>query len=52
MEITSAGGLSMGIDKEDFFNGYSTPVNREVMRIYKDLDMVGQLGSGMPRILS
>ncbi len=52
LEITSAGGLSMGMNKEDFFQGYSNPVNREIMRIYKDLDMVEQLGSGMPRILS
>lgn len=42
----------MGIDKDTFFKGYSNPVNREIMRIYKDLDMVEQLGSGMPRILS
>ncbi len=48
LEITSAGGLH----KKDFFEGYSTPVNREIMRIYKDLDMVEQLGSGMPRILA
>ena len=52
LEITSAAGAFMGINKEDFFKGYSNPVNREVMRIYKDLDMVEQLGSGMPRILS
>ncbi|WP_428357397.1 RNA-binding domain-containing protein [Methyloprofundus sp.] len=52
LEITSANGLSTGIDNEDFFKGFSIPVNREIMRIYKDLDMVEQLGSGMPRILS
>lgn len=52
LEITSAGGLQTGVNKNDFFKGYSTPVNREIMRIYKDLDMVEQLGSGMPRILA
>ena len=52
LEITSAGGLFMGINQEEFFKGYSNPVNREIMRIYKDLDMLEQLGSGMPRILS
>ncbi|MCK4840952.1 MAG: winged helix-turn-helix transcriptional regulator, partial [Methylococcales bacterium] len=52
LEITSAGGQQAGINKKDFFKGYSTPVNREIMRIYKDLDMVEQLGSGMPRILA
>jgi len=52
LEITSAGGQYAGINKKDFFKGYSTPVNREIMRIYKDLDMVEQLGSGLPRILA
>ena len=52
LEITSAGGQLAGINKKGFFKGYSTPVNREIMRIYKDLDMVEQLGSGLPRILA
>ena len=51
LEITSAGGLSFGLDKETFFDGYSVPVNREIMRVFKDLGMVEQLGSGLPRIL-
>jgi len=52
LEITSAGGLSVIKNEEHFFQGYSTPVNREIMRIYKDLEMVEHLGSGMNRILS
>ena len=52
LEITSAGGLSVIKNKEHFFQGYSSPINRQIMRIYKDLDMVEQLGSGMNRILS
>jgi len=52
LEITSAGGLSVIKNKEKFFKGYSNPINREIMRIYKDLNMVEQLGSGMNRILS
>jgi predicted HTH transcriptional regulator len=52
LEITSAGGQFAGVNKKNFFKGYSTPVNREIMRIYKDLDMVEQLGSGLPRILA
>lgn len=35
----------------DFFDGLSLPRNKELMRIYKDLGMVEQLGSGVPRIL-
>lgn len=50
LEITSAGGLSNGLDPDEFFKGYSIPVNKELMRIYKDLDMVERLGSGAPRI--
>ncbi len=35
----------------EFFEGYSIPRNKELMRVYKDLEMVEQLGSGIPRIL-
>ena len=52
LEISSSGGLSVIKNKEKFFKSYSNPINREIMRIYKDLDMVEQLGSGMNRILS
>ena len=51
MEITNYGGLVEGLSKEDFFNCCSMPRNRELMRIFHDLDMVEQLGSGMRRIL-
>ena len=51
LEITSAGGLSLDLDQKSFFEGYSVPVNRELMRVFKDLGMVEQLGSGLPRIL-
>ncbi len=39
------------LSQEEFFEGYSLPRNKEIMRIFKDLDMVEYLGSGMPRIL-
>ena len=51
LEITSAGGLPSGFDEEEFFMGYSVPQNKELMRVFRDLDMVEQLGSGVPRIL-
>ena len=51
LEITSYGGLFEGMRQEDFFEGLSLPRNKELMRIYKDLEMVEQLGSGVPRIL-
>jgi len=51
LEITSAGGLPYGVTEEDFFNGYSSPRNKEIMRVFRDLEIVEQLGSGIPRIL-
>lgn len=36
---------------DDFFEGYSKPINRELMRVYKDLEMVEHLGSGLDRII-
>lgn len=52
IEITSAGGLPEGLSEEEFFEGFSVPRNKELMRIYKDVDLVEQLGSGVPRILA
>jgi ATP-dependent DNA helicase RecG len=51
IEITSAGGLPDGLSQKEFFLGFSVPRNKELMRIFKDLGMVEQLGSGVPRIL-
>jgi len=49
--ITSAGSLPENLSIEEFFSGYSIPRNKELMRIFKDLELVEQLGSGIPRIL-
>lgn len=51
IEITSAGGLPEGLSKEEFFEGFSEPRNKELMRVFKDLGMLEQLGSGVPRIM-
>jgi len=51
IEITSTGGMSTIKNLEDFFEGYSKPINREIMRVYKDLELVEHLGSGLNRIL-
>ncbi len=50
-EITSTGGLPEGLSQIEFFEGFSVPRNKELMRVFKDLGMIEQLGSGMPRIL-
>jgi predicted HTH transcriptional regulator len=39
------------VSEEDFFNGYSSPRNKEIIRVFRDLEIVEQLGSGVPRIL-
>jgi len=51
LAITSYGGLVHGLNKEEFFAGRSMPRNRELMRVYRDLRLVEQLGSGIHRIL-
>lgn len=51
IEITSAGSLPEGLIQDDFFEGVSIPRNKELMRVFKDLELVEQLGSGVPRIL-
>jgi predicted HTH transcriptional regulator len=50
--ITSTGGLVEGLSQEDFFNGRSMLRNRELMRVFKDVELVEGLGSGMRRILA
>lgn len=50
-EITSSGGLPSGLSQTEFFEGYSVPRNKKIMRVFKDLRLVEQLGSGVPRIL-
>ena len=51
LELTSHGGLPEGLSEDMLFKGVSRPRNREIMRIFHDVDMVEQLGSGMNRIL-
>lgn len=51
LEITSAGRLPESLTKEEFFGGVSIPRNKELMRIYRDVELVESLGSGIPRIL-
>lgn len=51
IDITSVGTLPEGLREEDCFNGVSIPKNRELMRVFRDLELVEKLGSGVPRIL-
>ena len=49
--VTSYGGLVKGLSREEFFKGCSMVRNRELMRVFRDLELVEQLGSGMKRIM-
>lgn len=49
--ISSTGGLPLNVTKEDFLKGFSAPTHPELMRIFKDLKLVEQLGTGIIRIL-
>lgn len=51
LEITSIGKIPEGLSKDDFFNGVSMPRNKELMRVFRDVEMVEALGSGMLRIM-
>jgi len=50
-EVTSYGGLPQGLSQEEFFEGISIPRSKELMRVFRDMELVEQLGSGVPRIL-
>lgn len=50
IELTSACALPEGLTQAEFFEGYSLPRNKELMRVFRDLEMVEHLGSGLPRI--
>jgi ATP-dependent DNA helicase RecG len=51
LEIVSTGGLPIGLPEDEFFRGRSHPRNRELMRIFSDMELCEQLGSGMKKIL-
>lgn len=51
ISIVSTGGLPYNATKEDFYKGHSKPVHPELMRIFKDLDLVENMGTGIRKIL-
>lgn len=52
IEVVSSGGLPQGLSKEEFFKGRSLPRNKELMRIFSDMELSEQLGSGMKKIMT
>jgi len=51
VEITSSGGLPLGLTREEFFDGVSHPRNHELMRVFLNMGLCEQLGSGMKKIM-
>ena len=51
LNYREGGILYIGIDKEGRVVGVSNPRNKELMRVFRDVDMVEALGSGMLRVL-
>jgi len=51
VEITSSGGLPLSLTKEEFFSGVSHPRNHELMRVFLNMGLCEQLGSGMKKIM-
>lgn len=51
MEISSYGGLPADVTPDDFFNGYSLPVNPQLIRVFRDLGLAESLGTGIRRVL-
>jgi predicted HTH transcriptional regulator len=44
------GGLPMGITQDEFFDGASRPRNPGIMRIFRDIELVEQLGTGLKKL--
>lgn len=51
LEILSSGSLPSGLTQEEFFSGVSKPRNKELMRVFCDVDLGESLGSGMASIM-
>lgn len=49
--ISSNGGIQSSTTKAEFLEGYSLPKNKELMKVFNDLDLVEQMGTGIIRIL-
>lgn len=51
IEITSAGGLPQELSQEEFLEGVTAPRNKELIRVFKDVELIENIGSGVLRIL-
>ena len=51
IEIISTGGLPVDYSEEDFYQGISNPINKQLQKIMGQLGLVEQTGHGVPEIL-
>jgi len=49
--ISSNGGIQEGVSQEEFLEGFSNLRNPELMRVFRELNFVEQLGTGIQRVL-
>lgn len=49
--ITSIGGMQRNVTEDEFLKGVSLPKNKELMKIFNDLELVEQMGTSVLRIL-
>lgn len=49
--ISSYGGIQDSVTQDEFLEGFSTPKNPELMKVFYDLDLVEQMGTGIIKIL-
>lgn len=43
IEITSGGGLPQGLSQEEFLEGVTAPRNKELIRVFKDVDLIEKI---------
>lgn len=51
IEITSGGGLPQELSQEEFLEGVTAPRNKDLIRVFKDVDLIENIGSGVLKIL-
>lgn len=52
IEILSHGGLPYGLTEDQFYMGFSKPRNKQLMKIFSQLNIVEHTGHGIPIIIS
>lgn len=51
LEIVSYGGLPKNLTKEEFLSGKTAPVNKALMKIFRECGIIGHPGHGVPVVV-